>query len=402
MGVADPIPIDRPFVTDFAARHEGNLLIKIEEKYSTRPPCLTARCAKMAVIFKTRMEHPVMKPLLLSALLAGLLVTASCGSASSASANVVARVNGKDITTTDLEKQVQVQLNGAEKPPSAEEQEDLKLQVLNQMINNQILLELASTANLNATDAEVDVKFNEFKSQYTEEKFKDLLKDQKMSVDDIRNELRKSITIDKLVNKEITSKISVTDAEIKAFYDKNKDSFNLPESYHIAHILVTPVADPDLHNGANDDAKSPEEAKAKAARLLKEVQGGRDFATVAKESSEDPSSGPNGGDLNFQPLQAVENIDPRLAQAVQKMRTGETYPQVIETRFGFHILKLLEKDAGGQKDLADPRVQANVRQQIFNRKDQTLKNAFSEAARNKATVVNYLAQRILDTAGKTQ
>lgn len=343
-----------------------------------------------------------MKPFILAALLAGLLVTASCGSDSSASANVVARVNGKDITTTQLEKQVQVQLNGAEQPPSAEEQEDLKLQVLNQLINNQILLELASTANLNASDAEVDVKFNEFKSQYTEDKFKELLKDQKMTVDDIRSELRKSITIEKLVNKEITSKISVTDAEIKTFFDKNKDSFNLPESYHIAHILVTPVADPELHNLKNDDAKSPEEAKAKAARLLKEIQGGKDFATVAKESSEDPSSGPAGGDLNFQPLQAIENIDPRLAQAVQKMKVGETYPQVIETRFGFHILKLIEKDAGGQKDLSDARVQANVRQQIFNRKDQTLKNAFSEASRNKATVANYLAQRILDNAGKTQ
>jgi len=341
-----------------------------------------------------------MKPFVLLALLAGALVTASCGSDSSASANVVARVNGKDITTSQLEKQVQVRLNGAEQPPSPEEQQDLKLQVLNQMVNDQILLELASTSNLSATDAEVDVKFNEFKSQYTEEKFKDLLKDQKMTVDDIRSELRKSITIDKLVNKEITSKISVTDAEIKNFYDKNKDTFNLPESYHIAHILVTPVADPDLHNGKNDDAKSPDEAKGKAARLLKEIQGGRDFATVAKESSEDPSSGPAGGDLNFQPLQAIENIDPRLAQAVQKMRTGETFPQVIETRFGFHILKLVEKDAGGQKDLADPRVQANVRQTIFNRKDQTLKNAFSEAARNKATVTNYLAQRILDSAGK--
>jgi peptidyl-prolyl cis-trans isomerase SurA len=348
------------------------------------------------------MEHSVMKPFILSALLAGVLVTASCGSDSSASANVVARVNGKDITTAQLEKQVQVQLNGAELPPSAEEQMDLKLQVLNQLINNQILLELAAAANLNATDAEVDVKFNELKSQGSEEQFKEMLKKQKMSVDDVRGELRKSITIDKLVNKEITSKISVTDAEIKNFFDKNKETFNLPESYHIAHILVTPDADPELHNLKNDDAKTAEEARAKAARLLKEIQSGRDFATVAKESSEDPSSGPNGGDLNFQPLQAIENIDPRLAQAVQKMRAGETFPQVIETRFGFHIVKLIEKDAGGQKDLSDPRVQANVRQQIFTRKDNTLKNAFSEASRNKATVVNYLAQRILDNAGKAQ
>src|SRR5438552_4813601 len=296
-----------------------------------------------------------MKYATLLTLLAGLLGLNSCSSPSKASADVVARVNGKDITSTQLEKQVQNRLNCAEQPPSTEEGEDLKLQVLNQMINDQILLEQASATGLSATDAEVDVKFNEFKNQYTEDKFKDLLKEQKMSTDDIRNELRKSITIDKLVNKEITSKISVTDAEIKTFYEKNKESFNLPESYHIAHILVTPVADPELHNGKSDDAKSPEEARAKAARLLKEVQGGRDFATVAKESSEDPSSGPNGGDLKFQPLQAIENIDPRLAQAVQKIRLGETFPQVIETRFGFHILKLMEKDAGGQTDLPDAR-----------------------------------------------
>jgi len=89
-----------------------------------------------------------------------------------------------------------------------------------------------------------------------------------------------------------------------------------------------------------------------------------------------------------------------LAQAVQKLRPGETFPQVVETRYGFHILKLMEKDPGGQKDLSDPRVQANVRQAIFNRKDQTLKMAFSETARNKSTIVNYLAQRILDNAGK--
>ena len=60
------------------------------------------------------------------------------------------------------------------------------------MVNDQILLELAATSNLSATDAEVDVKFNEFKSQYTEEKFKDLLKDQKMSADDIRDELARA------------------------------------------------------------------------------------------------------------------------------------------------------------------------------------------------------------------
>ena len=342
-----------------------------------------------------------MKPLIISALLAGLLLTASCGSGSTASADVVARVNGKEITATQLEKQFQNRVNAAEQSPAPEEAEDVKLQLLNQMINDEILTQMASTAGLSATDAEVDVRFNELKSQYTEEKFQELLKQQKMTADEIRAELRKSITVDKLVNKEITSKISVTDSEIKNFYEKNKESFNLPESYHIAHVLVTPVADPEVQNAKKDDAKSADEARQKAARLLKEIQGGMDFATIARDYSEDPTSGPAGGDLNFQPLQAIENIDPRLSQAAQRMKNGETYPQVIETRFGFHILKLLEKDAGGQKDLSDPRVQAQIRQVIFNRKDQTLKNAFSETVRNKATVSNFLAERILETAGKS-
>jgi len=335
-------------------------------------------------------------------LLSLLSFTASCGSDSTASADVVARVNGKDITAADLEKQFQNRVSGAEQPPSPEEAEDLKLQLLNQLINDQILLELATSGGLNATDAEVDVKFNEFKSQYTEEQFQQLLKEQNMTVDDIRSELRKSLTIEKLVNKEITSKISVSDAGIKDFYEKNKESFNLPEQFRVAHILVTPVGDPQVRNGKNDDAKTPEEARSKAARLLRDIQGGQDFAVVARDYSEDPSSSGVGGDLNFRPLQDLANLNPRLAQAVQRMRVGETLPQVVETPFGFHLLKLLEKDAGGQKDLSDPRVQAQIRQVIFNRKDQLLKSAFSESARNQARITNYYAQRILENAGKSQ
>jgi peptidyl-prolyl cis-trans isomerase SurA len=223
-----------------------------------------------------------------------------------------------------------------------------------------------------------------------------------MTAEDIRAELRKTLTIEKLVNKEITSKISVSDAEIQAFYEKNKESFNLPESFRIAHILVTPIADPEIRNAKNDDAKTPEEARSKAARLLRDVQGGVDFAVVARDYSEDPTSAPVGGDLNFQALQQLENIDSRLAQSVQRLRQGETSPQIVETRFGFHIIKLLERDPGGQKDLTDPRIQAEVRQVIFNRKDQTLKTAFSESVRNRADISNFYAERILSNAGKAQ
>ncbi len=341
-----------------------------------------------------------MKLLTILVVLAGSFVTASCGSEPTASADVVARVNGKDITTAELDKQFTARVANAEQQPAPEEVQELKLQLLSQMINDQILLEMAAEAGLTATDAEVDVKFNEFKAQYTEEKFQELLTQQKTTADDIKAELRKTITLDKLVNKEITSKISVSEAEIKSFFDKNKASFNLPESYRIAHILVTPVADPAVQNTQNDDAKTPAEAQQKAQRLLRQIQGGAEFATVAQQFSEDPTSAPNGGDLSFQPLQALEGIDPRLTQVVQRMRAGETFPQVVETRFGYHVVKLIERDAGGQKEFTDPRVQADVRQVIFNRKDQTLKAAFSETVRNRAEISNFLAQRMLETAGQ--
>src|ERR1044071_9720546 len=110
------------------------------------------------------------KSILTVIMLAGLVLTASCSSASTASGDVVAKVNGKDISTAELEKQFQNRTTN-EQPPSPEEAQDLKLQLLNQMINDQILLEMAAKAGLTTSDAEVDVKFNELKSQGTQEQF---------------------------------------------------------------------------------------------------------------------------------------------------------------------------------------------------------------------------------------
>ena len=333
------------------------------------------------------------------ALVAVLAVGSACSSSSTASADVVARVNGVDITVAELDKEFETRVEGADPSPAVEEIEDLKQQLLGELITNEILRQLAAEAALTASDAEVDVQFNEFKSQYTAERFQELLDEQNLTTSELREQLRTNLTIEKLVNKEITSKISVSEAEIEDFFNKNKESFNLPETFRIAHILVTPVEDTEINNAEGDDATTPQAASQKAQRLLTQIQGGADFATVARGFSEDPSSAPLGGDLNFQPIDSIGGIDPTLADAVLQMKVGESFPRVVETRFGYHILKLLEQDAGGQKDLTDPRVQADIRQLIFNRKDQTLKGAFFEIARNKADIRNFLAERILARAG---
>ena len=342
-----------------------------------------------------------MKPFLVLTIVAVLVLGSSCSSDATAPANVVARVNGIDVTSEELDKEFESRVQGADPAPSEEEIDDLKLQLLSELINNTVLLQLAADAALTATDAEVDVRFNEFKSQFTEERFQEVLDEQKLTTPDLREEMRTQLTIEKLVNKEITSKISVTEVEIEDFFNKNKESFNLPETFRLAHVLITPVEEPEINNTEGDDAKTPAEAGAKAQRLLRQVQGGGDFATLARQLSEDPTSAPLGGDLNFQPIEAIGGVDPALADATLQMRVGETYPRVVETRFGYHILKLLEKDAGGQKDLTDPRVQAQIRQVIFDRKDQMLKGAFFEIARNNSSIQNFLAQRILERGGGT-
>jgi peptidyl-prolyl cis-trans isomerase SurA len=327
-------------------------------------------------------------------------MAAGCSSSASVSDDIVARVNGKQITTADLEKSYQQRINGAQQLPTPEEAQALKFQLLSQMINDEILLQMAASSGLNATDAEVDTKFTDAKSQMTEEQFQESLKQQKMTADDVKAEMRKALTIEKLITKEITQRINVSEAEIKDLFEKNKASFNLPEGYRIQHILVTPNPDQTITNAKRDDAKSPAEAKIKADRLFRDIQGGQDFGVVARDWSEDPDSAPNGGDLGFRALADIEGLDPKLGQAVSHLKIGESSP-LIETKYGFHILKLLERDSGGQKDLTSPQVQAQIRQVIFNRKEEMLRAAFSETARNNAKIENYLAGRLLDSVGKT-
>lgn len=328
-----------------------------------------------------------------------LVILSGCGSNAAVSEDIVARVNSKDITTAELEQLYQSRIATADQAPTPEEAQALKFQLLTQMINDEILLQMAATSSLSATDAEVDTKFTDLKSQYSEEQFQGMLKQQKLSADDVKAEMRKALTLEKLITKEITSRINVSDNEIRDVYEKNKASFNLPEGYRLQHIMVTPFPEAQVNNAKRDDARSPADARTKAERLYRDIQGGQDFAIVARDWSEDAESAPNGGDMGFRALGDLEGIDPRLSQAVTRLKIGESSP-LIETKYGYHILKLLEKDSGGQKDLSNAQVQAQIRQAIFSRKEEMLRAAFSETARNKAQISNYMAERLLDSVGK--
>jgi len=310
-------------------------------------------------------------------------------------ANVAATVNGRPITYAEVDKQYEAQFGGPGQSSSGDQMQIQKLEVLRTLVDNEIMLQRAEKLGLMAVDSDVEAKFNELKAPYTQEEFQKQLETRKMSADDLRAQIRRDLSVQKLFNKEITSQIEITDKDITDFYNANKASFNLAErQIHMAQILVTPIPDPNVRNLKNDKARDDEQARKKVQSLVARIKQGEDFAMLAQNYSEDPNSAQNGGDLGFIPESALDKANVELKRAINSLRPGETTP-VIRTAEGYRILKVITREPEGQRDLSDPKVQQTIRETLINRKDQLLKAAYYEMARNDAKVVNYLVNGII-------
>src|SRR5580704_9588069 len=178
--------------------------------------------------------------------------------------NVAAMVNNRAITYEELDKNFQSRFEPAAERSSEDQVMIQKLEILRGLIDNEIMLQKAEKLGLMAVDADVETKLNELKAPYTQEEFQNLLQSKKLSMEDLKMQLRRDLSIQKLINKEVTSHISISDADVANFYNENKSSFNLVEpQVHMAQILVTPFPDPNVRNLKNDKAKTDDEAKKK-------------------------------------------------------------------------------------------------------------------------------------------
>lgn len=314
---------------------------------------------------------------------------------------VAATVNGRPITYTELDRQYQRQFtNGGGDRPNDDQVLIQKLQVLSSMVDNEIMLQRAEKLSLMAVESDVDAKFNELKAPYTQEEFQRQLKARTMTADDLKAQLRRDLSVQKLLNKEITSHIAVTDQDVADFYHANKNNFNLAEpQIHMLQIVVSPRPNPDVRNLKNDKAQNEEQASSKAQMLLQRIRQGEDFSMLAQNYSEDPDSAANGGDIGFVQESALDKVSPELKKLVMSLQPGQVSP-VIHTQEGYRILKVLTKEPAGQRELQDPRVQQSIRDMLINRKDQLLRAAYYEVARNEAKVVNQLALGITQNKDK--
>jgi peptidyl-prolyl cis-trans isomerase SurA len=329
------------------------------------------------------------------------LSIALSGCKSAPPANVAATVNGRAITFTELDKAFKMTY-----PQNAEgTSEDLvltqRMEAMRSLIDNEILLQRAEKLSVMATDADVETKVNEFRTPYTKEQFEQQLKSKNMTLDDLKTQVRKELSVEKLINKEITSRINITDGDVSSFYAANRKSFNLVEpTLHLMQIVVTPSPDPNVRNHKGDKAKTDDEAGKKIRALEARLKQGQDFAMLAQNYSEDPSSAPNGGDLGAVPESALEKSGPELRRLVLSLAPGQISP-IIHTADGYRILKMVSREPAGQRELSDPRVQQTIRENLLNRKDQLLKSAYYENARNEAKIVNYLAKSVMESTGKS-
>ena len=319
---------------------------------------------------------------------------ASGGNGTGGASDVAATVNGKNIMLSEVDKLINQQFQGQQVNLSPLERAQTRLQALDTLIQKEVLFQRAEKEGLLPKDEEVTQFLTELKQQsgMTEEEFQKRLKEQGQTEEMLREEARKQKAIEKLQN-QINAKITIRDEEVQDFYNNNKQQFVNPRGVGLANIVVDPA-----DNGAQDDAKSDAEAKAKIDAIYAQLKSGADFATVARARSEDPSN-VKGGDLGFATENDLkQNGFPQqlVDQFFGPMQVGSFTAPVQFPNKRWYIFKLQSKQLQTENLTFDtPGVRQQIIQALTDQRKNILNGALLEVALSEAKVVNNLASDML-------
>ena len=204
----------------------------------------------------------------------------------------------------------------------------------------------------------------------------------------------------KVIEQEVTSKVTISDQEITDFFNANRAQFNLPEeAYHLGQIVVTPMRDPQVANRTGDDATTPQTATTKVQSLMTRLKEGAPFAQLAMDYSEDPESAPRGGDLGLVPMSRIKQAPPALREAALTTTPGSA--KVVNQGGNYTIVFVVSREPAGQRDLSTPGVRERITSSLKAQREQLFRAAYLAAARTDADVVNYLARRVAESQGKS-
>jgi peptidyl-prolyl cis-trans isomerase C len=240
----------------------------------------------------------------------------------------VVKVNGKAITRGEVERALKV--ISVQNRTGQQQSEDV---VIDQLVSAELLYQAGAKMGVPDLDKQVTAKISESKARFPDNAaFENALKSASLTQKELEDLIRRDLIISNLVDKEVASKTTVSDTEVKKFYDDNIDKFKQGDSIRASHILC----------GVDPKATDAEKKKArdKAEELLKEIKAGKDFAELAKANSTCPSKA-QGGDLGFF---GKGQMVPAFESAAFALKPGEV-SDVVETQFGYHIIKVTDKKA---------------------------------------------------------
>lgn len=287
--------------------------------------------------------------------------------------DVVARVNGETVTKAEFDDAVAAVEQRNQGPVPADQRDRVLRGVLDQLVGIKLLTQEAAARKIAVPEADIEAQLTQMRQQFpSEEVFNQALKQQNKTVDLLKAEARSSLAIQKMLEGTLAGKIAVTPQQAQDFYEKNPDQFKRPEQVRASHILIT------VQQGADVAAKAA--AKRKAEGVLKQVKAGSDFASLAKANSQDPGSAINGGDLGF--FQRGQMVPP-FDQAAFTMKPGST-SELVETQFGYHIIRVMEKKEAGTVSLDEVRPQLEQYLQNLNRQREM--QAFVDGLKAKGKV----------------
>ena len=259
-----------------------------------------------------------------AALAAITVVAAGCGGSDEVPADAVAVVDGTTISRTTLDdllartkKSYTAQKRAFPKAGTSQYQ-TLQTQAVAYLVQREEYAREAEQLGIKVTDAQIAKKLDEVKKQYfsgSQTKFEKGLKDQGYTEATLREDIRSQLLTEGIYNK-VTNDVKVTDADVEAYYEKNRANYAVAESRSVRHILV--------------------KTKVEADRIYSQLEGGADFAALAKQSSLDPGSKDQGGKLTVTRGQTVAPFD----KAAFSLKTNQI-SQPVKTQFGYHVIQPL-------------------------------------------------------------
>jgi peptidyl-prolyl cis-trans isomerase C len=294
-------------------------------------------------------------------------------------AKVIAKIGDKIFTEGDLSKEIETQGKamriGSINDIPKEERAQFRRMVLNNMVEKRLILNAAAEKKLTASEAEVQEELKELKGRFPDEAaFQSALQQQNMKQKDIEDKIRETLTIRKVMENVADTTATITEKQLKEYYDEDTDRFKQEEEVKASHILVKVEKD-----------ATPEEraaAKKKIEEIRDKITKGGDFAKLAAEFSDCPSGKRDGGNLDWF---GKSRMVPEFEAAAFKLKPGEM-SDIVETSFGYHIIKVTDKRA--EKMLGYDEVKEDLRQDLINREKGKKFMDWLKGQKEKVTFMN--------------